>query len=176
MSIAPLAPCPSCARHVRADSDRCPFCATSFHATTFEVVPEQGSQRLKRAAIFAFATTVASVGCTNPQRPDTGNNIVQPYGAPPDPRPRPQPQPQPEPDAGMQTPQPIPIVPPYGAPPDPTPPPPTDAGTRNEPPAVAAIYGAPPPIVPDAGTPRRQGGGRSPAPRYGAPPPPDDLH
>ena len=108
MSIAPLAPCPSCARHVRADSDRCPFCATSFHATTFDVVPDQGSQRLKRAAIFAFATTVASVGCTNPQRPDTGNNIVQPYGAPPDPRPRPQP--QPAPDAGAPSLDPIPIV------------------------------------------------------------------
>lgn len=147
----------------------------SFHATTFEVVPEQGSQRLKRAAIFAFATTVASVGCTNPQRPDTGNNIVQPYGAPPNPRPVP----LPAPDAGAreETPQPIPIVPPYGAPPDPTPPPPqTDAGTRNEPPAVAAIYGAPPPAAPDAGTPPRRQGGRSPAPRYGAPPPPDDLH
>jgi hypothetical protein len=167
MSHAPFAPCPSCARHVRVDAAACPFCATHLADTTFDPVPDQGGRRLGRAALFAFATTVAAAGCPSPQRPDTGtnNNIVQPYGAPPTP-PRPN-------DAGTVAAPPDPglVVAIYGAPM-----PPPDAATPDAtaptPDATAPDAPAPDASRPDARPPRPPRPG-PPMVRYGAPPPPD---
>lgn len=166
MSNAPFAPCPACARHVRVDAAACPFCASDLARAAFDPVPDAGGRRLGRAALFAFATTVAAAGCPSPQRPDTGNNnnIVQPYGAPPNPPPRPG-------DAGAVAAPPDPglVVAIYGAP---MPPPPDAAADAASPDAAAD---APAPDVaarPDARPPRPPRPG-PPMVRYGAPPPPD---
>jgi hypothetical protein len=166
MSHAPFAPCPSCSRHVRVDAAACPFCASDLAHAAFDPVPDAGGRRLGRAALFAFATTVAAAGCPSPQRPDTGNNnnIVQPYGAPPTPRP----------DAGA--PDPGLVVAIYGAPM-----PPADAATPTAPDATAPDAATPPPDAsapdaaarPDARPPRPVRPPGPPMVRYGAPPPPD---
>ncbi len=158
MSSAPLSPCPACARHVRVDSARCPFCAVSLDGSELPVVPDAPS-RLGRAALFAFATTVAAVGCNRPAQSGNDSTIVQPYGAPPNP-PRPA-------DAGMT---------PVATPP------------TQDPGLVVAIYGAPMPppdasMAPTPPTPPQPHADPAPRPqphtqgpaatRYGAPPPPD---
>jgi len=144
---------------VRVDAAACPFCASDLAHAAFDPVPDAGGRRLGRAALFAFATTVAAAGCPSPQRPDTGNNnnIVQPYGAPPTPRPN---------DAGA-APDPGLVVAIYGAPM-----PPADAATPDAtaPPDAAAPDAARP--APDARPPRPPRPG-PPMVRYGAPPPPD---
>jgi hypothetical protein len=132
------------------------------------VAPDLSGQRLKRAALFAFATTMAAVSCNSPQRPDTGN-IVQPYGAPPTPRPPPV-------DAGVQ--EPVAVVALYGAPMpmlDASPEPPA-APDASGPDVQSGDTGA---DVRDAGRRSRPSrppvvnGGGSVTVRYGAPPPPD---
>lgn len=53
-----LVPCPTCARHVRVSEATCPFCAASLPDTK---TPMPGtSQRLSRAAAYAFTATVAA--------------------------------------------------------------------------------------------------------------------
>jgi len=156
---------------VRVDAAACPFCASDLAHAAFDPVPDAGGRRLGRAALFAFATTVAAAGCPSPQRTDTGNNnnIVQPYGAPPQP-PRPN-------DAGTVAAPPDPglVVAIYGAPM----PPPPDAATPTAPDATAPDAAAPPDASapdaaarPDARPPRVRPPG-PPMVRYGAPPPPD---
>jgi hypothetical protein len=61
-----LVPCTACQRHVRASETACPFCATALdpaHAAE----PTLPTQRLGRAALFAFGATLAAsltaVGC-----------------------------------------------------------------------------------------------------------------
>ena len=53
-----LAPCPSCARHVRVSETACPFC----HAAIPEgITPVPGTnKRLSRAAAYAFTATMAA--------------------------------------------------------------------------------------------------------------------
>jgi hypothetical protein len=98
----PLAPCPSCHRHVRASDGSCPFCGTGL--TVVATVPSATS-RLTRGALFAFASSVVACGGTTAPEPgDTGaadtrmvvdtmqldtlstdtGNIAPPYGIPPE--------------------------------------------------------------------------------------------
>ena len=65
MSHSPLAPCPSCLRHVRIHSAVCPFCAAVVAIEAASVVPA-ATTPLSRAAAFTFATTLA-LGCATTQ-------------------------------------------------------------------------------------------------------------
>ena len=65
MSHSPLAPCPSCLRHVRIHSAVCPFCAAVVAIEPASVVPA-ATTPLSRAAAFTFATTLA-LGCATTQ-------------------------------------------------------------------------------------------------------------
>lgn len=58
-----LLPCPSCARHVRASSTTCPFCATAI--TLVAPTPRVITERLGRAALFTLgaAAIVTAPGC-----------------------------------------------------------------------------------------------------------------
>ena len=169
MSHAPFAPCPACARHVRVDAAACPFCASDLSGAAFDPVPDAGGRRLGRAALFAFATTVAAAGCPSPQRPDTGTNIVQPYGAPPTPTPPHDAAASASPDAS----DPGLVVAIYGAPippgPDASAPSPDAAADASAPDASAPDAAA----RPDARPPRPPRPPGPPMVRYGAPPPPD---
>jgi hypothetical protein len=69
-----LEPCPACRRHVRVSEQSCPFCGQDVRALG-ELVPRAlPTQRLGRAALFAFgvgATAAGSVGCVEePEDPD----------------------------------------------------------------------------------------------------------
>lgn len=159
MSHTPLSPCPGCHRHVRTDAPHCPFCSATLDATSLPVTPDAGGARLTRAALFAFATSVAACSTTRAPAP-ADNTQVQPAPAP---------APAPAPT------EPGTVAAIYGAPapmmePDAGAPPAVDAGTPAAPDAG-------PPTVADAGRPVRP---RPPRPnpgmpmvRYGAPPPPD---
>lgn len=60
-----LAPCPSCARHVRRGESRCPFCngSVSLPPPPTRVIGE----RLGRAALFTVgAAIVSSTACAHP--------------------------------------------------------------------------------------------------------------
>lgn len=105
----PLAPCPSCRRHVLVShaGAGCPFCETTLPGAT-RTIPS-ASQRLARGALFAFASTVAACGGNTAPEPnvdggasvdaktdapdtktpaldalvdDTGGTVAE-YGAPP---------------------------------------------------------------------------------------------
>lgn len=65
MNHSPLAPCPSCQRHVRSDTAVCPFCAAPVAISPASVVPA-ATTTLGRAAAFTFATTLA-LGCASTQ-------------------------------------------------------------------------------------------------------------
>ena len=54
-----LVPCPACQRHVRAAETACPFCEVALD-TSNTVAPELPTQRLGRAALFAFGATLAA--------------------------------------------------------------------------------------------------------------------
>jgi hypothetical protein len=92
-----LAPCPSCARHLRASEEACPFCGA---AVAGKLSPLPGtSKRLTRAAAFAFTASLAAVagvhcgdddagGSSSGKTPtvdsgaDTGPGPAPAYGAP----------------------------------------------------------------------------------------------
>lgn len=81
-----LAPCPSCSRHVRASSGRCPFCGAALPDDLAARVAPAPSQRLSRAALAVFGAALAAGACNRPGRDGTDTStIVQPYGAPPNP-------------------------------------------------------------------------------------------
>jgi hypothetical protein len=160
MTQAPFAPCPSCSRHVRVDAAACPFCATDFARVDFAPVPDANGRRLGRAALFAFATSVAAVGCTSSQHPDPGMMVML-YGAPPNP-----PAPPPAPDAST----PADAAAPDAATPD------AAAPDAAAPDAAAPDAAAPDAAAPDAARPSRPSRPAGPPMvRYGAPPPPDAL-
>ena len=167
----PMSPCPGCARHVRVDDGRCPFCGAGFTALPSRNVPK-GAGRLSRAASLTLAATLATAcGSTvtgtqngadaqtdamdvtdaNDGAPDDRGNAQDVYGAPPD-RPVATDAGPPDDDGGTQA--------EYGAPPK-------DAGPPDDDGSVEADYGAPPPR--DAG-PDDDG---SSVDLYGAPPPLD---
>ena len=174
----PLFPCPSCSRHVRLGTAACPFCAHALPASPEHLVPGASASGMTRAALFAFATTVAACSSPQPAQPTTPAAVETPAPAP-----------APSEDAS---------TPPGGnvvtSPP---------AVNTNEPPMMVAMYGAPPmpvqPVTPlaaaspadaaadapadapardaarDAGRPRRDAAAAMPDPgtimvRYGAPP------
>jgi hypothetical protein len=62
-----LAPCPSCARHVRLTDDACPFCAAALpRAFREQTAPVSPAKRLNRAALYALrmgAVSMAAVAC-----------------------------------------------------------------------------------------------------------------
>ncbi|MFO0629585.1 MAG: hypothetical protein U0325_28675 [Polyangiales bacterium] len=161
----PLIPCPACARHLRADERRCPFCDVAIADEARAAVAPDTTRRLSRAAAFAFGLTVAGCSSTvsstdaapgdtatatdTASRTDTavatdsarGTDVVtaRDVSAPE--------------DHGN-------IAPPYGIPADAGAPPDDDGG-------AAAEYGAPPM---DAGAPDDAGGAQA---LYGLAPPPD---
>lgn len=149
MSTASLSPCPACQRHVRVDASSCPFCAGDLAGATLPVIPDAGGARLTRAALFAFATSVAA--CSTSQTPAQ---------SPPPQQQQPAPTPA-EPVASPQGPGTVAAI--YGAPAPPLP----DAGATSPQDAGAAS-------PQDAGNPTRPGSG-SMMMRYGAPPVPDEF-
>jgi hypothetical protein len=57
-----LAPCPSCSRHVNISETRCPFCKSALPALA--AIPASApTQRLTRAAAFAFTASLAVAAC-----------------------------------------------------------------------------------------------------------------
>ncbi|MEZ4340796.1 MAG: hypothetical protein R3B82_29590 [Sandaracinaceae bacterium] len=136
----PLAPCPSCGRHVRLPSEECPFCTASLaRAEPRKATPVRV---LSRAAVVYFGAVLAS-GC-GPGTPWEEETVLQPYGAPPDPEPVPDPDVPPDPEVVPPDPEVVPD-------PEPTPEPEADEPPEaNEPPStrpssVAQPYGASPP-------------------------------
>ena len=94
MSDIRLLPCPSCARHVRASEEACPFCASVLATSRgARPLPRSPGERLKRAALFALGGTAAAVaacGGTTSSTFDGGTgdggdeSIAMPiYGGPP---------------------------------------------------------------------------------------------
>lgn len=68
-----LVPCPSCARHVRASEQACPFCRSALPAGLGARAVPNTTQRLSRAAVFTFAASLAATGCASDPVPnDTG--------------------------------------------------------------------------------------------------------
>jgi hypothetical protein len=144
----PLAPCPSCRRHVRTTESACPFCAAALPRDLAAPAIRPARRRLGRAAAFAFGASVAVTGCGSEVSSDGiaggvggSNSDAGAYDAGPDD------------DGGTQA--------KYGAPP-----PPDDAGPDDDG-GTQAKYGAPPP--PDDAGPDDDGGS---ADLYGAPPSP----
>lgn len=168
----PLAPCPGCSRHVRVADGQCPFCGTAF-ATALAPRPGVAARtRLSRAALFTFAASVGSAGCssavtnTDASPADTAAVVDQPAVVD-----RPAVTDSGPADTGT-------VVADSG-------PPPTDAGPPDDDGGTFAEYGGPP--LTDAGPPddegnssadygsppERDGGGIFPL--YGAPARPDDA-
>jgi len=88
----PLAPCPSCHRHVQASEGACPFCAAPLgKPMAVPSLPNVGG-RLARGALFVFASSVGVVACGSstdtPTPTDTGvtdtGGPAPAYGAPAD--------------------------------------------------------------------------------------------
>jgi hypothetical protein len=85
---APLVPCPSCHRHVRADgAASCPFCACALPVDLVKRAVPGTTLRLTRAATFAFTASLASVPLSACSSDDDGGPMdagaVGPaYGAP----------------------------------------------------------------------------------------------
>lgn len=70
-----LVPCPSCTRHVKTTEASCPFCASALPASLASAVVAGSTQRLSRAAAFAFTASIAVTGCasgTSPGALDAG--------------------------------------------------------------------------------------------------------
>lgn len=157
MSNAPLGPCPACLRHVRADAPRCPFCAAVIDAAHLRLTPDLSGGRLTRAAIFAFATSVAA--CSSTQTP-ARDNVAQAPPAPAD-----APAVTPAEDAGAAAAVDV----------SPASDPALDASSVASDVAAADVAVADSGARADAGRPRRGGVVRSVSVnvRYGAPPPPE---
>lgn len=64
-----LVPCPSCQRHVRASEASCPFCASALPAALVAQAVPAATQRMKRAAAFAFTASLALAGCGDTTTP-----------------------------------------------------------------------------------------------------------
>jgi hypothetical protein len=134
--LASLAPCPSCARHVRVAETSCPFCRAPLTARAPRRVPDLS--RLSRAAQVAFGAALAAACASDP-----GPGPVAPaYGAP-----------APVEDGGATSPvepAPGPVEPGEpgggeggGSAVEPSPAPPPEQGPPEG--AVRPLYGVPPP-------------------------------
>ena len=88
MTDTRLLPCPSCARHVRASEDACPFCSAALPAPlASQPMPRSPGTRLSRAALFAFGTSAAAIaacgGSTTGSPKDDVSMVDAAYGGPP---------------------------------------------------------------------------------------------
>ena len=70
---SPLVPCPSCARHVRADETACPFCAAALPADLEARAVPASPRRLSRAAAFAFGASLTVAACGSEVTTATGS-------------------------------------------------------------------------------------------------------
>lgn len=168
--MSPLVPCPGCARHVRAAERACPFCDSALPTDLAASAVPAATTRMKRAAVFTFATSLALAGCgstttsndasvTADTSADTGPSTDN----------------GPATDTGFDSG----IFVDAG----------TDAGAPDDDGGPVAAYGAPPDvgfpdedggIAPPYGIPPKDAGDQDDVPsspevgvRYGAPPPPD---
>ncbi len=105
--------CEGCARHVKSDAARCPFCDAEVIAPELRELPSG----LSRRALMALGASFVVEACRSSGRSDD-SSIVQPYGAPIQRFPDVQ---RVATDATSATPEVPLIVAPYGAPPDPRP-------------------------------------------------------
>lgn len=174
-----LVPCPSCRRHVRVAESACPFCRSALPSTLANSAVPAATQRLTRAAAFAFTATLALTGCSDTTTPTdatpadvttdnatpTDNNTPTDNATPTDnnvPTDRPTPTDTSFVDM-LDTGGPVAA---YGGPPD--------AGRFDSGPddaSIGPIYGAPVDAsVEDSNSATDTGGGGV---RYGAPPPGD---
>ncbi len=122
----PLFPCPSCMRHVRVGAAACPFCDGPLPLRPEGLVPGAGTASLSRAALFAFATTVAA--CSSPQTSETTTATSSTQQATE----------QQAAQSGGAV-----VESPPASPPEATP----DASMGPGPGAVVALYGAPAPVM-----------------------------
>lgn len=77
MSKAPLVPCSSCSRHVRATEQACPFCSAFVSSELrARLAPTPPRQRLDRAGLFALGAAGAalSVACAGAVQPVDGSS------------------------------------------------------------------------------------------------------
>src|SRR4051794_7937495 len=95
-----LAPCPSCARHVRVDEAACPFCHSAFTAPLVALTTVPKISRVIAIAMSATLAGAALEGCVPGPQPayggppppsdagpgdeDAGTGAAE-YGAPPPP-------------------------------------------------------------------------------------------
>ena len=77
-----LVPCPSCQRHVRASEHACPFCQAALPAALADGAIPAATQRMKRAAAFAFTATLALAGCGDSTTPGAPQMTVRTAAAP----------------------------------------------------------------------------------------------
>lgn len=167
-----LVPCPSCNRHIRTGEHACPFCGSAISASIAAKVIPGATQRLSRAAAFAFTATLAMTNCGPGTTPppaadaaaDADGGVAPLYGAPADATPDTAPTPDATADAARDDGGPVPL---YGAPADVTVP--QDNGPGDG--GVAPLYGAPTDVGPTPDVQDRDNGGV--APLYGAVPAPD---
>jgi len=166
-----LVPCPSCNRHIRTGEHACPFCGSAISASIAAKAIPGATQRLSRAAAFAFTATLAMTHCgpgTTPPAADAAadadGGVAPLYGAPADATPDTAPTPDATADAARDDGGPVPL---YGAPADVTVP--QDNGPGDG--GVAPLYGAPTDVGPTPDVQDRDNGGV--APLYGAVPAPD---
>lgn len=59
-----LAPCPSCARHVKTSEKSCPFCKSALPESLADSAIPGATHRLGRAAAFAFTASLTVAGCS----------------------------------------------------------------------------------------------------------------
>jgi hypothetical protein len=99
-----LLACPSCARHVRADENACPFCGHELEGVSPRALAPLPTELTRAAALFIGATALAACGKETaapppPTPPDPHQMAVPAYGVPPQDL-QPPPMPQTAPDAG----------------------------------------------------------------------------
>jgi len=76
----PLAPCPSCNRHVFADACVCPFCAAKLRVCQAARAPAPNAHMSRAARIAAGAALAGVAACSS-----GSTTIMPPYGLPPPP-------------------------------------------------------------------------------------------
>ncbi len=82
---APLVPCEACARHLRADEPRCPFCDAPHTPRALAYAPLPRVSRAALAALGAVLTVVPAVAVltSNEAQAQRGVTVVPAYGVPP---------------------------------------------------------------------------------------------
>jgi hypothetical protein len=61
--MSALVPCVSCKRHIRVDTDACPFCAAVVPEGFARGIIPAANRRLDRLALFTFATALTVGAC-----------------------------------------------------------------------------------------------------------------